>query len=371
MSQEPIPLLLIGCGGISRSHLQAFDLFPDRLRLVAACDPSTEATQSVADRLSAFGEVHQYDDLSAMLKAESTHAQGAIITTPHHLHYPQTLACLEAKLSVLVEKPATNSLEEAVSLFEVSQKRNVQVVVGQTRRYDREMVWLKQWIHSDPKHIGMLRSFEMSGWQDIEGLVAAVPSFDTSFWLFDGELAGGGVLISLQIHYIDLIRFLFETNYDQVSALAREDPPFRHGAESVSAAMLTTTDGAFGTLHANYLTRGAPYCESFKALGEYGTVGTHATTLDDYAGSIFYCSNGGVPQPSLSGGTPEFIPQEAMESDLHESAFVNQMLAFADTLSSDQPSVSGLEDNLNTLAVVDALYRSIKAKGALTRVNNF
>jgi len=258
VTKDPLRVALIGCGGITDAHLPVFASHTDRLALVAACDPSEPARLRVRDNVKGFATPDLFESPEEMLGAVADEVDAVLIVTPHFLHYPQVKLCVEHGLPCLVEKPLCNRLAEGVELKRAAQAANVTVMVGQTRRFDPSIRAAKRWLTQEPDAFGDLRMFEMSGWQNIEGWIAGKPDKGAGAWILDKDKAGGGVVVSLLVHYLDLIRYLSETDYDEVTARGRFEPPFRNGAESAASALLTTTDGAIGTMHANYLARKLP-----------------------------------------------------------------------------------------------------------------
>ena len=369
MKNLPLNILVVGCGGIAEAHLPAFLRFPEEMRVAALADPQERGRQALAQRLGLKDAEIGFTGPEEALDAVGEKIDAVLILTPHHLHFPVALTAVKAGKDVLVEKPVTTRLADAHDLLAAAEPTGVTVMAGQTRRFGREVIALKQWLRADPRNFGALRTFEMSGWQNIEAWIASKPDKNADFWILDKERAGGGVVVSLLVHYIDLIRFLFETDYREVSARGRFDPPFKNGAESSATALLRTDNGATGTLHGNYLARRTPWNEAFKAFGEYGVVGNHPAAFGDYDGPIFHgSSHGHEPgkwEDQYSGIGP--LSQEASGS-LDSNPFVNQLREFVSAIRDKREPESSLRANLNTLATIEALYESIANKGRTMEV---
>ena len=108
MPSGPIRIAIVGTGGIARIHAAA--LAPD----LGTAAVLAAAVDIDADRLAAFAREHRVlatyrrlDDLLRDTSPDLVH-----ICTPPHLHHEQALACLRARVSVLVEKPPVISLRE-------------------------------------------------------------------------------------------------------------------------------------------------------------------------------------------------------------------------------------------------------------------
>jgi UDP-N-acetylglucosamine 3-dehydrogenase len=359
----PLRLLLVGCGGVAtRAHLAALLAHPDRLRLVAACDPLPAARAEIAGRLREFGPVDTFDDLESTLAAVRGRVDAAVVTTPHHLHFPQAAACLRAGLPVLVEKPVTCTLDELRRLQEL-ERPGVFVQAGQMQRFGEEENWLKRWLGS--ADFGEPRLFNLDIYQNIEGYVSDKPDA----WILDKRRAGGGVVISVAVHILDLLRYWFEDDFVEVTARGRFDPPLHHGAESTCVALLRTRRGLLGTLNASYTVARTPYSQRSLVFGSTGTLAQHLEPIGGgYAGPYYIATSGGRPSPVWSMMYSGFEPvagrieaETGRRPAAHPASFVTQLLSFAEAVRSGRPGENSLARNLNTLALIDALGRALES----------
>ena len=351
----PLRIALIGAGAIARLHLPGFLNRPDAVRLSRICELSPEAAANVARQLPYPVPVGR--DYRELVGADDVDA--ALVALPHYLHYPIAAELVSAGIPVLVEKPLTCTLEEARRLHLISQKSGAAVISGQMLRFSRAANFLRNWIAENPHNFGSLRTFDLQSWQNI--LAYTHNSSTPAHWLLDGEKAGGGVVISLAIHQLDLIRFLSGQDFVEVIASGRFDEPFHHGAESCAVALLKMSGGASGVLHANYLAPRVPYCEALTLFGQYGTIIQHADSIGQYRGYFRYAS---IANQATEHWTDQFDGFERVlasnDSALSDDAFTNQLVAFADSVILGRPSLNSIYRNFNTLACIAALYTSIR-----------
>lgn len=356
----PIRFAMIGAGGISRHHRAGFLAAPELARLVAACDASSEVAAAFATSLPY--PVRVVTDYRALLDPGQIDA--AIVALPHHLHFPVARAFVEAGIAVLVEKPLTCTLDETRRLRDLAAERGVPVVAGQMRRFNREAVWLNRWVADPARPFGDLRSFDIHSWQNILGYYHGVLGLPRGgdHWLSDGKRAGGGVVISLAVHQLDLVRFVTGLDYAEVMAHGRFDPPFYNGAESSAVVLLRMENGAAGVLHANYLTPRTPYNEAMHLFGERGTIVQHAETIGQYHGPFRFASAAGreVTAWGQQYEGLETVPADEV-SDLDEDPFVNQLKAFALALHEGGKPTNHVDENFNTMACVAAIGESLRS----------
>ncbi len=319
--------------------------------------------------MSKYGDIHKYKDYKEMLREHKDEADGAIITTPHFLHYPQIIDCLDTNLFVLVEKPAANSVEETRNLILKSREKKVFIMVGQTRRFLPENIWLKNWIQSSAENFGSLKNFSLNAFQNIKAWIASKPNTNTDFWALDKKRAGGGVVISLLIHQIDLIRYLFGVDYVSVSAMGRYDAPFKNGAESMATGLLSTDKGAIGNFSANYLINKSMFCEAYNCQGEWGIISNYPTEAGVYSGRAHYASSHGKV---LKGWNEQWEGINIIENidylNAFNLSFKNQLNEFINSLNDKIRPLSDIEENFNTIACVEAIYESILDNGQLKKV---
>jgi predicted dehydrogenase len=344
---------MIGTGAIAKLHLPAFLNRPDAVRLSLICDLNSEAAAKVSRQLPYPVAVEA--DYRRLIGAEDVDA--ALVALPHHLHFPVAAELVQAGIPVLVEKPLTCTLKEARELHAISQKSGAAVVSGQMLRFSREAIFLRDWIRRNPQNFGALRTFDLQSWQNI--LAYTHSASGPGHWLLDGEKGGGGVVISLAIHQLDLIRFLSGQDFVEATALGRFDEPFLRGAESCAVVLLRMSAGACGVLHANYTAPRVPYCEALTLFGEHGTIIQHPESLGRYRGSFRFA---GTTNKLTEKWVDQFDGFERMPSDpsLSEDPFTNQLVSFASSLVQGQTPVNSLPENFNTLACIASVYTSLR-----------
>lgn len=93
------------------------------VELVGVCRLGKEMLQTIKET---FGFPFATEDYHELLQQG---LDGVVVTSPHHLHYEQARAALEAGCHVMVEKPMTLNAQEAWHLVELAQARNLQLLV--------------------------------------------------------------------------------------------------------------------------------------------------------------------------------------------------------------------------------------------------
>jgi predicted dehydrogenase len=184
---------IVGCGAVvTLHHLPAFKRC-DRVELVALADRDRAWAAKVAPKA---GVREVYDDFAAMIGR----VDAVLLATPNTTHAAIACPLLEAGVHVLCEKPMATTSADAERMFAASARGGGRLMAAHSARFNANVTMLKDLLAAG--WIGDLQ--EMSG-----GLGSAydVAERRTEFRREPG-LAGGGVLVDLGIHLIDVAVWL-------------------------------------------------------------------------------------------------------------------------------------------------------------------
>jgi len=199
---EKINLGVIGLGFIGKVHLRNC-LNLKSVRVVAAADSSKKALNYARN----FGVKQLFTDYNELLKLKDLDA--IIIALPTHLHAECAIKAMEEGKHVFLEKPIARNVEEGQKIVSASKKNCVKFMVGYPLRFVPEFVNLKSQMES-----GILGDIQLAYGVNI----AAGPFFHRAEstiprpvpeWWLNKELTGGGVLVDLGCHMINLLRWYF------------------------------------------------------------------------------------------------------------------------------------------------------------------
>lgn len=353
---DPLRIAFLGAGGITRRHAAAVISHPDKFTAIGIADPHRPAAEKLAAGFE--GDVPVFDSHTDLLDALGDRVDGAVITTPHFLHFPMAMDCLRHGVPALVEKPVACKLEQMRRLQAAEAESDAFLMVGQMQRFGKLGRWLRDWV-CDEERCGVLQSFQIECWQNLEGYLATRPDP----WVLDGEKAGGGICISVAIHQLDLLRFVSGADYAEVSVTGRFDPPMRNGAESVCMGWLRMDNGVIGSLNASYVMVRCGYSQGTLLSGSRGTV---FPVLDEWGAAYAqpYAASGVKPITSFGEMFGDFKKVTEEESFLsmpgEDNHFIAQFLEFGAAIrEARKPCDNTLEKNFNTLAVIEALAASM------------
>jgi predicted dehydrogenase len=181
---------LIGCGAIAESfHLPALLRRPGLARELILVDPNIE-------RARQLGAPHGIDRTATDYKGLLGELRGAIIATPHALHYDIARTCVESGVHVLSEKPLTETGHEARELIAAADRTGAQVVVNNTRRLVPSFREIARRVRAG--ELGRITGLEYAEGDRFDWPAVSGSSF--------GRASGGrGVLFDIGAHVLDLV----------------------------------------------------------------------------------------------------------------------------------------------------------------------
>lgn len=258
-----VRVALVGCGRISRNHLDAIARV-EGLQLVAAADtdlPRAEAV-SAAHGVPAFGS------LGEMLATVPSDLVS--ICTPSGLHPQHGILAAEAGRHVLTEKPMAISLAAADEMVQACDAAGVQLFVVKQNRLNPPIQLLKRAV--DKGRFGRLYMANVTvRWTRPQAYYDAEPWRGT--WEFDG-----GALMNQASHYVDLMQWLMGPAESVMAKTATQAR--RIEAEDSGVAIVKFRSGALGVLEVNVLTYPKNLEGSITLLGETGSVKIGGTAVN-------------------------------------------------------------------------------------------
>lgn len=184
----PFRLAIVGAGMITASNHLPVALGCSAVDVAAIVDPAVERAQAL---VQAYG---LKATACATVQEVLGGIDGAIIATPNHTHKPLAIACLNAGISVLIEKPLATSLEDGAEILACARQNGTTVAVGYQARYRDNLILLKELLSS--RRFGRVRRFARQagtrgGWAPVSG------------YNLDRNASGGGVLVVSGTHFLD------------------------------------------------------------------------------------------------------------------------------------------------------------------------
>jgi len=188
MSDEsPVRVGIVGLGGIGTNHANHLRDHAEQAVLAGGMDVDATARKTFAADLS----VETYADHEDLYRT----VDAVIVTTPNRFHEEYAVAALEAGLPVLVEKPLAHTLDSAERIAAAAADAEEFCMVGFHNRFDPAVEALAA--YREDGFFGSIQHVDATYLRR-----RGIPGQGT--WFTSRDVAGGGALIDLGVHSLDL-----------------------------------------------------------------------------------------------------------------------------------------------------------------------
>jgi len=201
--RSTLTVAIVGAGQVGQQHTRAFAQLSPDVHIIGIADIDEQR----AAELAAICGARAFTDYQALLDLAP---DIAVICLPHHLHREAGLTAAAAGSHILMEKPLAHTVEDAYAILDGCRQHGVLLSVGFVHRYRTEFQQAYQLITSG--QIGTpaiaIDNFCSQGGVHVPG------------WVWRKQHAGGGVLMYGGIHSIDRLRWLLDSEVQEVFARA-------------------------------------------------------------------------------------------------------------------------------------------------------
>lgn len=331
MSRPDRPRLgFIGLGWIGAMRLEAV-AGTGQAEIAALCDANSGRLESTVREYPAASCFDSCDDL--VERAADLRLDGLVVATPNALHAPQTLAALDAGLAVFCQKPLALNARQAREMVNAARQADRLLGVDYSYRFTEGAQRLRERLES--------------------GELGRVFSLDTVFhnaygpdkpWCFDRKLSGGGALMDLGVHLIDLAFWLLNDPQvrDVQGTAFSGGEPLRDGAvDDYASARIELADGAVLTLAVSWNAHAGADCV------------IKATLLGTQGGAEFRNIDGSFYDFELARFNSRSTEVETRES---RDWLGKAILDWVDRLAAGNHFDPEIERSVRVSEVVDAVY---------------
>lgn len=284
------------------------------------------------------------DDMYAAIQDEDIDT--VIIGLPNHLHKDAIFAAAEAGKSVLCTKPLGRTSEEALEILRVVEK------YGVFNGYLEDLVY-------PPKTLKAIQSVNNGA----IGKVMWARSREThpgphSDWFWDNELAGGGAIIDMGCHCIEIIRNFIGKRIRPVEVVCWSDTlvhPIE--GEDHGIGLVRFENGAMGQFEVSWAFRGGMDLRD-EISGTEGTIWLNhwlRTGFEMFTSG----SKGGYVAEKAEGDSGWLFPVGDEAAELGYTDMFNNMF---NALDDEEEPMETFYDGYIVNAIIDSCYKSAKTK---------
>jgi predicted dehydrogenase len=335
--------------GIGALHLAGYTKLP-QVEVVALAGLDDDRVRRVAAEYRVPTTYREYSDLLADKTIDAVS-----ICLPNALHAPVSIAALEAGKHVLIEKPLARHVAEGQAMLAAAAATGKVMMIAFNHRYRGDVQWVKRYIETGA--LGTIY-YAKAHWMRRSG----IPLLGS--WFVSKELAGGGPLIDLGVHVLDIAMYLMgEPHASTVSAstfaafgprglkgwAGRQqfsDAQHPYEVEDLATAFIRLDNGATLLLEASWATHSAAGDDFGVTL--YGSEGGVELLVRNYTHEntvrIFHDTH----------DAPTDIAPRPAKVDGHSSV----VQRFVEAVHAGGPQEPSAADGLRRVALLDACYQS-------------
>lgn len=338
---------VIGAGSISDMHLQSYRKNVDA-ELYAVCDLDQARAKEKAEK---YGAPKHYGNHKDLLKDAEIDAVS--ICTWNNSHAEIAMEALKAGKHVLVEKPLTTSVEKAKEVEKTVKETGKLLQVGFVRRYGDNATLLKQFVEKG--ELGAIYYAKASCLRRLG---------NPGGWFADVERSGGGPLIDIGVHVIDLCWYFMgcpkvksisgntynklgnRSNVKGLSFYKTADyDPSKNDVEDMANALILFENGASLMVDVSYTLHAKQDEMTVKLYGDKG---------------------GAEIEPALSIVTEKYdtilnaTPQVDNLSFQFEKAFQNEINHFVAYCRGEKETLSPINDGVEMMKILCGIYKSAR-----------
>jgi len=342
-----IKIGIIGVGSISECHIESYKKNPD-VELYAFCDINEETLKLKGEK---HGITRLFTNLDEMLALKEIDAVS--VCTWNSEHKSCTIAALKAGKHVLCEKPMSVSKADAEEMQKVAEENGKLLMIGFVRRYGNDCRIVKDFIEADS--LGDLY-YAKATYLRRNG--------NPGGWFGDKSRSGGGPLIDLGVHVIDLVRYLMG-NPKPVSVYGAtfkklDNRPHIKGkqgyksigagskdicdVEDLATALIRFDNGAVLSIEASF---------SLNIKKDEGTI------------ELFGTKGGAKLSPELEiyNETNNYLTNMSFDADTtmgFDQIFEREINHFVDCVQGKAECIAPACDGIELMGILDAVYESAR-----------
>ena len=329
---------VVGIGGIADRRPVPAILKDDIGELVAVMDRVEEVAREKGEK---YG-VPYFVTEAEMLR--SVECDAVYIGTPVACHYEQAMLALQYGKHVFIEKPLAMNEAQARAIVDAFRAAGKQITVGYMMKHHNLHEKAKTLIAADG--IGEVNTVRV-------GLSCWYPAI-AGAWRQNPTLGGGGAIMDLGVHCVELVEYLLDDEIDEVKALYHTRT-FSYEVEDGGVIIFRTKGGVLGHIDVNF---NVPDLAAESKLELYGTKGyiiCRGTLGQEEAGTLSHLY---APQGDYSAmqsrTTSEPVTYAAEGADL----YLKQIHAFSELLTANQTDYTYADRAVQVQGVIDRIYRN-------------
>ncbi|WP_217606933.1 Gfo/Idh/MocA family protein [Chitinophaga sp. GbtcB8] len=332
---------MLGSGFIGRFYADSLQGQRSRDKIVSIYSRREESAKK-------FAEDYQVAHWTIEMEASISHPEVEVvcISLPNNLHEAAVLLCCKHKKGVICTKPLGRNAEEAKRMMEAVEK------AGIFNGYLEDLVYT-------PKFLKALESVQNGAL----GRILWAKSREThpgphSEWFWDKEQAGGGCILDLGCHCVEIARSFIGKDIKPIEVMCWADTQVKPiDAEDHAIGLVKYENGAIGQFEVSWTFRGGLDLRD-EVMGTEGTIWLNSFLRTGF--DMFTTGKGAdYVAEKAESNTGWLFP---VGDELNELGYNHMFTDMFNSMESGKPARETFYDGYVVNAVLDAAYRSAKSK---------
>ena len=335
---------VIGCGGIADRRTIPGMMLADNAELVAVMDANGEVAEKVREKYNAKFAFDNYEELLAIDEIDAVY-----IASPVFCHKEQAFAAAKAKKHILLEKPMALTVEESKEIADFCKEQGVKLGVGLMMRFHSYHQAMKKIIAEGKLGDVVSMRGQLTCWY---------PDIPNN-WRQNKALSGGGALMDMGIHCIDLLQYITGLKATEVTGFAGTQT-FSYNADDSAAIVMKMENGALAMVDANFNIPDAAAKCKLEIYGTKGSIMAEGTVSQVEGGDVSVLISDDSLGYDAAQNREELVP---VKLDVEfGNMYTKEVESFGNAIINDTEPAITAEDAIFVQNIVERAYASSEDK---------
>ncbi len=350
-ASEPVRVGFVGLGNIGHYHADRItDL---RHEIVGGVDINPDARARFAEKY----DTRSFESYEELYESD---IDAVIVTTPNKFHEEYAISALDAGLDVLLEKPLAHTLESAERIAEAARNAEGFCMVGFHNRFRNPVEVIKG--YQDEGRFGKTRHVEANYIRR-----RGIPGRGS--WFTNRDVAGGGALIDIGVHAIDLALHLHD--FPEVKEVSGEVRSQFGDRDDYTYLEMWGDDTDSGAFTVDDSVTAFIRCEGGRTISLEVAWAANRSSSEEYfvrgtdAGASFDKHDDSLTIYETSMVGADHFSDSSVKTRQEDAHKAEQRVFFEAVRDGVAPKMNTIEQALTVQRVIDAVYRSSQDERAI------
>ncbi len=335
---------VIGCGGIADRRTLPGMMLAKNAELIAVMDANKAAADACREKYNAKYAFDKMEDVLAI-----DEIQAVYIASPVFCHKEQAMAAADAGKDILIEKPVGLTAAEAEEIAAYCKTKGVKLGVGFMMRFHAYHQAMHEIVASGK--IGEIVSARAQ-------LTCWYPEMENC-WRQDMKLSGGGAMMDMGVHCVDLIRYITGLEVTEAAGICGNQV-FKYSVEDAGGVIMKLSNGAIAYVDANFNIPDAAAKCKIEFYGTKGSIFAQGTISQVEGGEIEVLCTGDSLGYDAAQDRNEVAPLDVNVE--FGNMYTKEIEAFGKAVAGEAPVAITADDAIASQKVIEAAYASSKSK---------